>query len=201
MWKKVTLDILSVLKDNIFKYICPKYRARAEITEELKKLSNRFRECLNPQKPFSLYSMMNTPLSILNQPDLPDDIKSVYKSLEHKRNEVILLNSWLDFFAKRIDSTYLRYAKKNIEEFLKILILTYLLFQDFFNNLENNKKNSAIDNSIRYLKSNNFPTFKNEYEDIIRKLIELVENNSKTLKELKEIKRENYIGYLSLPVW
>ena len=40
-----------------------------------------------------------------------------------------------------------------------------------------------------------------KYEDIIKKLFELVEDNSKTLKELKEIKRENYIGYLSLPVW
>ena len=62
-------------------------------------------------------------------------------------------------------------------------------------------KNDAIDNIIRNLKSNDFPTFKNEYEDIIKKLIELVENNSKALKELKEIKRENYTVYLSLPMW
>ena len=201
--KKVILDILSVLKDNIFKYILPKYRARAEITEELKKLYRRFSECLNPQKTFSLVSMMNHALSMLNSQnpsDTPDNIKSVCKFLEYSRSDVALLNSWLDFFAKRTDSTYLSYTKKNIEEFLGILICTYSLSKDFLNYLGNNKNYDTIDSIIRNLKNGSFPIFKGEYEDTIKKLIELVENNSKTLKELKEIERENYIGYLSLPM-
>ena len=202
MWKKVLLDILSILKDNIFKYILPKYRAGAEINEELKKLYKRFSDCLDSSKTFSLSSMMNDAISRLTLPNASDDnIKYVYRFLEYRKNEVILLNIWLRFSVKRIDSTYLRYAKENIEEFLGILIRTNLLFKDFFNYLENNKKNEVIKHVIENLKSNGFPIFKNEYEDIMKKLFNLVESNSKTLKELNEIKRENYTGYSSLPMW
>lgn len=58
MWKKIIIDALSYFKDNIFKYIFPKYRARAETQEKLKEILNGFPDYLSSQKSFSLESMI-----------------------------------------------------------------------------------------------------------------------------------------------
>ena len=203
MWKKIIMDVLSVFKDNVFKHIFPKYRARAKIRDEVKKnIYPRFSDCFNSQKAFSLSSMMNNALSRLSySPPLSDDKKFIYYFLDNQRTKPNLLKAWLDFFGKRIDSTYLNDIKENIEEFLQILIQTYSLFRDFYDHLKNNEKYSNINDIIQNLKRSDYPIFKKDYEDTIEKVLKLVEDNSEILKEFKEIKRENYKGYSSLPEW